>query len=485
MDADELAIGVAFFSGELLQGKIGLGYATVRKLEAGPTSDSPELDLRDVNRAFDEIATTSGAGSAARRTARLLDLFGKATADERHFLVRLIVGELRQGANEGIVLDAIARATSVSAASIRRATTLAGDARRVAQVAKASGEAGLAEFRIRPFTPLMPMLAQPATDVAEALASGKPLALEYKLDGARIQVHKVGDEVRIYTRSLHDVTDRLPEIVVAVRKMPVQSVVLDGEAIALTPEGRPLPFQTTMRRFGKQLDAAGLVEELPMTAVFFDCLHLDGTDLLDQGEADRFLALSRFTEPANRIVRAVVSDESGARAFLEEALQKGHEGVVAKAMDAPYEAGRRGAAWLKLKPAHTLDLVVLAVEWGSGRRKGLLSNVHLGARDGETGEFVMLGKTFKGMTDAMLRFQTEKLLSLEVSRDAYTVYVKPELVVEIAFDGVQESPQYPAGLALRFARVKGYREDKSATEADTIETVRAIFDASRSAGGST
>jgi DNA ligase-1 len=462
-----------------LQGKIGLGYATVRKLEAGPTAESASLELREVNRAFDDIAHISGAGSAARRTARLVELFRRSTDDERHFLVRLIVGELRQGANEGVVLEAIARATGVSAASIRRATTLAGDARRVAQVAKAAGEAGLSEFRIHPFTPLMPMLAQPAADLAEVFASGKPVALEYKLDGARIQVHRVGDDVRIYTRSLHDVSDRLPEIAERVRKMPVQSVVLDGEAIALASDGRPLPFQTTMRRFRKQLDVAGLVEELPMTPVFFDCLHLDGKDLIDQGEAERFAALSKITEPENRITRSVVADQAAARVFIEAALGLGHEGVMAKDVAAPYEAGRRGAAWLKLKPAHTLDLVVLAVEWGSGRRKGLLSNLHLGARDPETGGFVMLGKTFKGMTDAMLRFQTEKLLSLELSRDDYTVTVKPELVVEIAFDGVQESPQYPAGLALRFARVKGYREDKSAAEADTIDTIRTIFEKSR------
>jgi len=472
-------MGVAFFSGELLQGKIGIGYAAVRTLSAGGTAETPELELRDVDRAFAEIAAESGPGSAARRNTRLAALFSRATPDERNFLVRLVAGELRQGANEGIVLEAIARATSVSARSVRRAATLAGDARKVAEVARESGEAGLARFRIQPFTPLMPMLAQPAADVQEALAGKEAVALEHKLDGARIQVHRSGGDVRVYTRSLHDVTDRLPEVVERVKAIPGGALVLDGEAIALSADGRPLPFQTTMRRLGRRDDPAPLRRELPVTPFFFDLLHGGGEDLLDRGEAERFAMLAELVPPEVRIVRSVVHDAGEANRFIEAALASGHEGVVAKALDAPYEAGRRGAAWMKLKPSHTLDLVVLAVEWGSGRRNGFLSNLHLGARDPRTGGFVMLGKTFKGMTDAMLRFQTDKLLALEVSRDERTVYVRPELVVEVAFDGVQESPHYPAGLALRFARVKHYREDKSAAEADTIDRVREIFDRSR------
>jgi len=478
MDEDELPVGIAFLSGELAQGKIGVGYAAVRRLAQEPGT-TPELTLRDVDRAFDDIVRIGGTGSSARRSEALGALFRRATADEQHFLARLIVGELRQGALEGILQEAVARATCVPAASLRRASMLAGDLRRVAQVARAEGEQGLTRFRIELFRPVSPMLAQPADDVSDVLEGKDRVALEYKLDGARIQVHRHGDDVRIFTRNLNDVTDRLPEVVERVRRMPVRELVLDGEAIALGPSGRPQPFQRTMRRFGRELEVPLLQRELPVTPFFFDVLHAGGEDLIDRSEEERFAALSGFVDPDVRIVRAVVSDADAARAFVEEALHRGHEGVIGKALDAPYEAGRRGAAWLKLKQTHTLDLVVLAAEWGSGRRRGWLSNLHLGARDPTTSAFVMLGKTFKGLTDAMLRLQTERLLSLETARDDFTVFVRPELVVEIAFDGVQASPQYPAGLALRFARVKRYRADKTAAQADTIDLVRAIYDRSR------
>jgi DNA ligase-1 len=323
------------------------------------------------------------------------------------------------------------------------------------------------------------MLAQSAKGVGDVFSAADTVALEYKLDGARIQAHRSNRDVRIFTRNLNDVTARLPEIVDRVLRLPVRDVVLDGEVIALAPEGRPHAFQTTMRRFGRKLEVARLKSELPLTPFFFDCLHVDGQDLIDSGESERFDALTAFVDPDIRIVRRVVTGEEAARAFVDEALDRGHEGAMAKTLDAPYEAGRRGSAWLKLKTLHTLDLVVIAVEWGSGRRQGLLSNLHLAARDPSNGQFLMLGKTFKGMTDEMLRFQTQKLLSLEMSRNDWTVFVRPELVVEIAFDGVQESPQYPAGLALRFARVKRYREDKSSAEADTIDQVRAVYERSR------
>lgn len=474
MDPDEISVGVAFLSGELTQGKIGLGYATVRGMAASDGEGPFELELLDVDRRFGDIARVSGAGSARKRTELLADLFRRADPAERDFLKRLIVGELRQGALEGILVEALAGAFRVDAALVRRAVMLSGDPRRVARAIRERGASGLDEFRLELGRPLQPMLAQPADDIAAALSGADETALEYKLDGARIQVHRSGGDVRVFTRSLLDVTSRVPEIVEAVGRLPVRSIVLDGEAIALRADGRPQPFQTTMRRFGKKLELGQLRHELPMSSFYFDCLHLDGQDLVDRPLAERLHVMSGPLTKELTIERRIVHDVEEAKAFLEEALSRGHEGVMAKVLSAPYEAGRRGASWLKLKPAHTLDLVVLAVEWGSGRRRGFLSNLHLGARDPATGGFVMLGKTFKGMTDAMLKWQTDKLLSLEVSRTEWVVHVRPELVVEVAFDGVQTSSQYPGGMALRFARVKRYREDKAAADADTIDNVRAI-----------
>ena len=346
----------------------------------------------------------------------------------------------------------------------------------VAAAALAQGSAGLARFRLRLLEPVQPMLAQPAADVDEALASLGEAALEWKLDGARVQVHKDGEEVRVFSRTLRDVTAVAPEVVEAVRRMPASSLVLDGEAIALRPDGSPEPFQVTMRRFGRKLEAARLREELPLSVLFFDALHAGGEDLVARPARERHAALAAAVPDALRVPRLVTADRAAAAAFLDEALERGHEGLLAKSLSAPYEAGRRGASWLKVKRAHTLDLVVLAVEWGSGRRKGFLSNLHLGARDPDAGGFVMLGKTFKGMTDALLAWQTERLRALALgTTDGYVVHVRPELVVEIAFDGLQSSPRYPAGLALRFARVKRYRTDKRPEDADTIDAVRALY----------
>jgi DNA ligase-1 len=475
---DEVDIAVAWLSGEPRQGRIGVGGAQLRALAAEPAAEST-LTLRDVDAALDAIARTSGRGSAAERTRSLGALFARATRDEQGFLVRLLVGELRHGALEGVLAEAIARAASVAPDRVRRAAMLSGRLPEVARAALADGEAGLAAFRLELLRPIQPMLAQSADDPADALVRLGSAALEWKLDGARIQVHRSGDEVRVFTRQRNDVTEAVPEIVEAVRALPARALLLDGEAIALRRDGAPEPFQTTMRRFGRRLDVARLRDELPLSASFFDCLHLDGEDLLDRPAAERFAALADRTPDFLRIPRLVTDDADAARAFLDGALARGHEGVVAKSTTAPYEAGRRGASWLKIKRAKTLDLVVLAVEWGSGRRKGWLSNLHLGARDPANGGFVMLGKTFKGMTDEMLAWQTKRFEALAIARDDWTVHVRPEQVVEIAFDGIQASPHYPGGLALRFARVKRYRDDKRAEDADTIDTVRALY-----AGGS-
>ena len=465
----ELPIGVAFLSGEPRQGRIGIGHAVLRGLSAPPAPVSA-LTIDQVDAVLERIASTRGSGAGAQRLEQLVALFANATTVEQDFLYRLLLGELRQGALEGIMLDAIAQAFAVSESTLRRALMLAGDLGSVARVARERGDAGLAEFRLQVFRPVQPMLAQTAADTAEALAKLKRAALEWKLDGARVQVHREGADVRVFTRQLNDVTAAVPELVDAALRLPARAFVLDGEAIAIQPDGKPQPFQVTMRRFGRRLDVDALRQSLPLSSFFFDVLHLDGEDVLDRPASERVRALSALVPAEHAIERAVVEDPDEADAFLRRALAAGHEGVVAKSLSASYDAGRRGGSWLKIKRAHTLDLVVLAAEWGSGRRKGTLSNLHLGAR-AASGEFVMLGKTFKGMTDEMLKWQTQHLLGLEVARDAFTVYVRPSLVVEVAFDGVQRSPQYPGGVALRFARIKGYRHDKPASEADTLESV--------------
>jgi DNA ligase-1 len=472
---EEIEIALPWLSGDIRQGKLALGYASLKSAMGNPSATAG-LTVKEVDAAFQDLKTIKGKGSAATRERELKNLFGKATAEEQDFLLRLIVGELRQGALEGVMLEAVAAAAELPAAEIRRAATHAGGIPQVARAALTGGKDALQQFEIKLMQPVLPMLAQPAEDVAAALKDLGRALLEWKLDGARIQVHKSGSEVRVFTRNLNDVTARVPEVLTALKDVP-SSLILDGEAIALRSDGRPHPFQVTMRRFGRKLDVEALRGELPLSVFFFDCLLRDGKTLMDAGAGERRKALEESL-PATLLTPALVTDDvKEAEAFYADALSRGHEGLMAKALDAPYEAGRRGAGWLKIKSAHTLDLVVIAVEWGSGRRKGWLSNLHLGARDPRTGGFVMLGKTFKGLTDETLEWQTRELLARETRRDEWTVHVRPELVVEIAFNDVQQSPQYPAGMALRFARVKGYRPDKRADEADTIDTVRRIFEA--------
>ncbi|MDJ0868227.1 MAG: ATP-dependent DNA ligase [Myxococcota bacterium] len=472
----EAEIAVAFLCGEPLQGRLGVGWATLRDAAAGP-AEAPALSLADVDRALTRLGALRGRGSAAARGRALRELLAACTAPEADFLRRLLLGELRQGALEGIVVEAAARAAGVGAAELRRAAMLSGRLPQVAAAALVHGAAGLGAFRIELFRPVQPMLAQTAGDLDASLARLERAALEWKLDGARVQVHRLGDEVRVWSRRGNEVTARVPELVEAVGALPVESAVLDGEAIALRDDGTPHPFQVTMRRFGRRLGVEAARRELPLRVFLFDCLHLDGEDCIDLPAAERWALLDARVPEALRVPRARVESADAAHAFLDAALARGHEGVMVKALDATYEAGRRGAGWLKVKPAHGFDLVVLAAEWGSGRRRGWLSNLHLGARDPATGGFVMLGKTFKGLTDETLAWQTERLGALAVARDGPVVHVRPELVVEIACDGVQASPHYPAGLALRFARVVRYRPDKRADQADTVDAVRALLPA--------
>ena len=466
-------IGVAYLTGELPQGRIGLGPAAVYKNPPVSAPETSSLSLADVDATFEAISTVRGSGSVGERMRLWLGLLERCTEPEQSYLRRLVVGELRQGALESLVADAVARATGVSPASVRRALMLAGSLPDIAEAAAAGGEAALARYHVQLFRPLQPMLAQTAETPEDALASLERALFEYKLDGARIQAHKDGDDVRVYTRQLSDVTSAVPEVVELVRALPSRSLVLDGEVLSLRPDGAPEPFQVTMRRFGRKLDVEAMRQTQPLQPFFFDVLHRDGADLIDRGTVERVALLDEVVAPESRMPRLATADPAEAAAFFEGALERGHEGVMAKALDASYAAGRRGQAWLKVKSHHTFDLVVLGVEWGSGRRQGWLSNLHLGARD-PRGGFVMIGKTFKGMTDALLAWQTAALLEREIARDQFTVYVRPELVVEVAFNDVQQSPHYPGGVALRFARVKRYRPDKSAAEADTIDSVRAL-----------
>lgn len=476
-------MAASYLSGELPQGRIGVGYARAAELlKTVPPAPSVTLTLAEVDSALGQVASMRGAGSARRRVARLTELFARATVDEQQLLYRLLVGELRQGALEGLLVEAIAQATGLPPSEVRRAVMVRGAVPPVARAALHEGSAGVARFRTQLFRPLQPMLAMSAAGAEEALALIAQPALEYKLDGARVQVHRVGDDVRVFSRQLNDVTVALPEVVEAVRALPLRQAILDGEAIALRSDGHPQPFQTTMRRFGRKLDVQALRLELPLDVFFFDLLHLNGQDLLEQPAAVRLEALDEVLRGKCAVRRQVANSAVQVSTFLQEALAAGHEGLMAKSLEAPYEAGRRGAAWLKIKPSQTLDLVVLAAEWGSGRRKGWLSNLHLGARDPTNNTYVMLGKTFKGMTDAVLEWQTRRLQEIAIGRERHVVHVRPELVVEIAFDGLQASPQYPGGLALRFARVRRYREDKRAEDADTIETVRALRGATPQTG---
>ncbi len=475
----ETRTAVSYLSGILPQGRIGIGPALLREVSAQPAASHPRLQLSEVDTVFARIEQASGSGSTTERRQALSNLFAGATGHEQEFLARLVMGEVRQGALEGVMTDAVAKAADVAVREVRRAVMVSGGLPQVAQAALTSGAAGLRSFTIQVLHPLKPMLAQTAESVDDALSRLGRAGFEYKLDGARVQVHKSGNDVSVFSRRGNDVTAAVPEVVEAARRLPARSIILDGETLALQSDGTPHPFQVTMRRFGRTLDVEHVRRQLPLAVFFFDCLHLEGEDLIARSGAERFDALREASEPELVIPRLVTAEADEAERFLAQSLGHGHEGIMAKGLEDEYEAGSRGSSWLKIKPAHTLDLVVLAAEWGHGRRRGWLSNLHLGARDAQSGQFVMLGKTFKGLTDTVLQWQTERLQELAVRRDEYTVYVRPDLVVEVAFDGVQASPQYPAGLALRFARVRRYRSDKKAAEADTLETVRAIHEGTR------
>lgn len=478
----EVPVVARYLAGELRQRRTGLGWRSLQHLPE-PAAD-PTLDVLAVDAVFEQMAALAGPGSATARTALAAELFGAATAAEQHLLAGLVTGELRQGALDALLLDAVAEAAGVPAEAVRRAAMLAGSTEPVAVAALGAAEpsaaiAALDAFGLTVGRPVRPMLAASAPDVAAAVAGfdGRAVVVDAKLDGIRIQVHRTGDEVRVFTRSLDDITARLPEVVAAVRALPVRNIVLDGEALAVGPDGRPRPFQETAARSATR--DADVATALPLHPFFFDLLHLDGTDLLDAPLRERLTALDTVlagagpTGEARPVPRITDADAPAAAAAFTRWVAEGQEGVVLKDPDAPYDAGRRGAAWVKVKPRHALDLVVLAVERGSGRRVGSLSNIHLGARD-PAGGFVMLGKTFKGMTDEMLTWQTARFRELETADDGWTVTLRPEQVVEVAFDGVQRSPRYPGGLALRFARVLRYRSDKGAEEADTIDAVRAL-----------
>jgi DNA ligase-1 len=470
-DPVETEIVVTYLSGELRQRRTGVGWRTLAEAPAPAATGS--LTVEEVDRSFAELAVIAGTGSQGKRREGVDALFARATAEEQHFLRLLVGGELRQGALDGVMADAVGKATGIPLEKIRAATMLRGAAAPVAVAVLTEGEAGLDKFGLEVGRGVQPMLAQSATSIAEALAkTGLPAAIEWKLDGIRIQAHRDGDQVTVYTRTLDDITSRVPEVVTAVLELKCQQVVLDGELIALRQDGRPEAFQVTGSRTATR--AATGPETVPLTPYFFDILHLDGHDLLGLDSTERHEWLSSLVPEDQRIPRFVTEDPVAGEAFFTDAVKRGHEGVMVKSLTVPYEAGRRGSGWVKVKQTHTLDLVVLAAEWGHGRRTGWLSNLHLGARDEETGEFVMLGKTFKGLTDDLLRWQTEKFQQLEAGRDDYTVYVRPEVVVEIAFDGVQTSTRYPGGMALRFARVLRYREDKTPAEVDTVQSVRAI-----------
>jgi DNA ligase-1 len=474
LGAEELEVAVLYLSGEIRQGRIGIGPSTLRKC-AHDASSTANLQLLEVDRLLDELADIRGSGSSARRGAALQALFGRATRDEQEFLIRLLVGELRQGALAGVMIDAIGAVTNVPLPEVRRAAMYEGNLGAIARAGLEAGAPGLTRFQLQVMSPIAPMLAQTATGVDEALTTlPGDVAFEWKMDGARIQVHKHGALVRIFTRGLNEVTDAIPEIADAARVLPADQLVLDGEAIGFAAD-RPLPFQTTMRRFGRKLDVARMQQELPIRAYYFDCLRRNETSLAERAARERFAALAEVVPAEQLIPRLVTRSREDAAAFYDAAVAAGHEGLMAKSLDAAYEAGNRGASWLKIKRAHTLDLVVLAAEWGHGRRQGKLSNLHLGAYDTAARQYVMLGKTFKGMTDAMLEWQTAQFLARESHRDELAVYVRPEIVVEIAFSDLQASPRYPGGLALRLARVKRYRPDKRVEDADTMDMVRKIF----------
>ncbi|RSO07101.1 ATP-dependent DNA ligase [Streptomyces sp. WAC 05379] len=472
-EADDVPIVIPYLAGRLPQGRLGIGWKVLSR--PVPPAAEPTLTVREVDARLTELGKVSGTGSQAERARLVGELMGAATEDEQRFLFGLITGEVRQGALDAVAVEGLARASEAPSADVRRAVMLAGSLQDVARALLAEGPGSLERFRLTVGRPVLPMLAHTASAVSEAVDKLGACAVEEKLDGIRVQVHRDGDSVRLYTRTLDDITDRLPEVTSAALELRGERFILDGEVIAFDDTGRPRSFQETAGRVGSRADVATAAAEVPVSPVFFDALSVDGHDLLDLPFTERHAELARLVPEPMRVRRALVSgpeDLPRAEGFLAETLERGHEGVVVKALDAPYSAGRRGASWLKVKPVHTLDLVVLAAEWGHGRRTGRLSNLHLGARTADGG-FAMLGKTFKGMTDAMLAWQTERLQELAVRSDDWVVTVRPELVVEIAYDGLQRSTRYPAGVTLRFARVVRYREDKRPEEADTVETLLA------------
>ncbi|MFG2785162.1 ATP-dependent DNA ligase [Streptomyces prunicolor] len=472
-EADDVPIVIPYLAGRLPQGRLGIGWK-VLSLPVEPAPE-PTLTVREVDARLTALGKVSGPGSQTERARLVGELMGAATADEQRFLFGLITGEVRQGALDAVAVEGLAEATGAPATDVRRAVMLAGSLQTVAEALLAEGPTSLDRFQLTVGRPVLPMLAHSASSVAEAVEKLGACAVEEKLDGIRVQVHRDGDVVRLYTRTLDDITDRLPELTAAALELRGERFILDGEVISFDADGRPRSFQETAGRVGSRVDVATAAETVPVSPVFFDALSVDGRDLLDLPFTERHAELAQLVPEPMRVRRTLVSgpeDVPAAEAFLAETLKRGHEGVVVKGLDAPYNAGRRGASWLKVKPVHTLDLVVLAAEWGHGRRTGKLSNLHLGARSSD-GSFAMLGKTFKGMTDALLTWQTERLQELAVESDGHVVTVRPELVVEIAYDGLQRSTRYPAGVTLRFARVVRYREDKRAEEADSVETLLA------------
>ncbi|MFE6027355.1 ATP-dependent DNA ligase [Streptomyces niveus] len=466
----DVPVVIPWLAGRLPQGRIGVGWQALK--DPVPAADTATLTIREADDAVTALAAVAGPGSQAERRRLVQALLGAATGEEQRFLIALLSGEVRQGALDAVAGEALAQATGAPSADVRRAVMLAGSLQSVAERLLADGPEALAEFRLTVSRPVLPMLAQTAGSLAEAVEKLAPCAVEEKLDGIRVQVHRRGDTVRVYTRTLDDITDRLPEVTAAALALKGDRLILDGEVIALDADGRPRPFQEVAGRVGSRTDVTAAAVAVPLSPVFFDVLAADGEDLLDLSYAERRTTLDRLVPEPMRVRRVVVpaKDSAEAAEFWRATLDRGHEGVVIKALDTPYSAGRRGAGWVKVKPVHTLDLVVLAAEWGHGRRTGRLSNLHLGARQPD-GSFVMLGKTFKGLTDAMLEWQTTRLRELAVDDDGFTVRVRPELVVEIAYDGLQRSTRYPAGVTLRFARVLRHREDKRAEDADTVETV--------------
>ncbi|MFD5573529.1 ATP-dependent DNA ligase [Streptomyces cadmiisoli] len=472
-EADDVPIVIPYLAGRLPQGRLGIGWKVLSSRV--PPAARPSLTVREVDARLTEIGKVTGTGSQSERARLVAELMGTATEEEQRFLFGLITGEVRQGALDAIAVEGLAGATGAPPADVRRAVMLAGSLQSVAQALLAEGPGALERFRLTVGRPILPMLARTASSVADAVGRLEACAVEEKLDGIRVQVHRDGGDVRLYTRTLDEITDRLPELTAAARELRGERFVLDGEVIAFDAAGRPRSFQETASRVGSRVDVPTAAEAVPVAPVFFDALSVDGRDLLDLPFTDRHAELARLVPEPMRVRRVLASgpdDVPRAEEFLAETLRRGHEGVVVKALDAPYSAGRRGASWLKVKPVHTLDLVVLAAEWGHGRRTGRLSNLHLGARTADGG-FAMLGKTFKGMTDAMLTWQTERLKELAVEDSGHVVTVRPELVVEIAYDGLQRSTRYPAGVTLRFARVVRYREDKRPEDADTVATLLA------------